>query len=135
MTRPTKVEQTREFFKRTLSNPLTNLLSNTRTPISRSRCGYKLEPPRAYTFKNNTDRYGWTTGANNTYHYCLYVQNGRVYDSPDYQLKTGLREIAKVGTVSVSARTRVLSIWHGWECSRGLKVWFWSWRRGRRESE
>jgi sulfite reductase (NADPH) hemoprotein beta-component len=60
------------------------------------RCGYKIEPPRAFKFANNTDRYGWTKGANGVHHYCLFVQNGRVFDSPDYQLKTGLREIAKV---------------------------------------
>lgn len=64
-----------------------------------NRCGYKLEAPRAYTFKNNTDRFGWTEGVNNTHHYGLYVTNGRILDTPNLQLKTGLREIAKVNTI------------------------------------
>jgi len=40
--------------------------------------------------------YGWTQGLNNTWHFTFFVQNGRIKDTPDYQLKTGLREIAKV---------------------------------------
>eukprot|EP00123_Amoebidium_parasiticum_P018811 comp24292_c0_seq1/m.45500 comp24292_c0_seq1/g.45500 ORF comp24292_c0_seq1/g.45500 comp24292_c0_seq1/m.45500 type:complete len:1448 (-) comp24292_c0_seq1:355-4698(-) len=63
-----------------------------------TRCGYKLQAPREYKLTNNSDRYGWTQGEGGNWHYCLYVTNGRVLDTPDLQLKTGLREIAKVHT-------------------------------------
>jgi len=60
------------------------------------RLGYKLQPARPYKFTDNSDRYGWTKGLNNSWHYCMFVQNGRVRDSPDYPLRTAIREIAKV---------------------------------------
>lgn len=60
------------------------------------RLGYKLQPPRPYKFTDNSDRYGWTKGLNNSWHYCMFVQNGRVRDSSDYPLRTAIREIAKV---------------------------------------
>lgn len=63
-------------------------------------CGFKLAPSRPYEFKNNGDRYGWMKGvdgeSNPTWHYGLFVSNGRVKDLPDYQLKTALREIAAI---------------------------------------
>ncbi|GES80661.1 sulfite reductase subunit beta [Rhizophagus clarus] len=61
-----------------------------------SRLGYKLEPLKEYKFENNADRYGWTKGADGKWHFCMYIENGRVIDLPGEQIKTGLREIAKV---------------------------------------
>eukprot|EP01134_Creolimax_fragrantissima_P004557 CFRG4557T1 len=58
------------------------------------RAGFKLAPCKPYTFKNNSDRYGWTKGVNGTNHYGLFVTNGRVIDTPELQLKTALKEIA-----------------------------------------
>ncbi len=60
------------------------------------RLGWKLEEAKPYQFDHNGDRYGWVEGNNGKWHFTLFVQNGRVKDFPDYKLKTGLREIAKI---------------------------------------
>ncbi|EQB38593.1 sulfite reductase [Virgibacillus sp. CM-4] len=61
------------------------------------RLGWELEAAKDYVFKHNGDSYGWIKGKSN-WHYTLFIQNGRVKDTDDYQLMTGLREIAKVHT-------------------------------------
>ncbi|MFC5452862.1 assimilatory sulfite reductase (NADPH) hemoprotein subunit [Paenibacillus aestuarii] len=63
-----------------------------------SRLGWQLEEARPYHFDHNGDRYGWVEGSNGSWHYTLFIQNGRVKDEENYQLMTGLREIAKVHT-------------------------------------
>ncbi|KAK9761148.1 Sulfite reductase [NADPH] subunit beta [Basidiobolus ranarum] len=60
------------------------------------RLGYKLEPARAYEFAHNGDRYGWRKDDNGTWQFGMYLENGRIKDTPDFMWKTGLREIAKV---------------------------------------
>jgi sulfite reductase (NADPH) hemoprotein beta-component len=61
-----------------------------------ARLGWALEPTRPYRFEHNGDRYGWTEGPQGMSHFTLFIENGRVNDSPDRPLMTGLREIAKV---------------------------------------
>ncbi|WP_009959818.1 NADPH-dependent assimilatory sulfite reductase hemoprotein subunit [Verrucomicrobium spinosum] len=58
--------------------------------------GYDLEPVRPYEFKDNGDRYGWVEDERGNFHYTLFVQGGRVLDTPGYPMRTGLREIAKI---------------------------------------
>jgi sulfite reductase (NADPH) hemoprotein beta-component len=58
--------------------------------------GYDLGPVRDFKFEDNGDRYGWTEGVNGRYNLTLFIQGGRVLDTPTYPLRTGLREIAKV---------------------------------------
>ncbi|KAL1915143.1 uncharacterized protein VTP21DRAFT_7624 [Calcarisporiella thermophila] len=58
--------------------------------------GYSFEAARPFTLDTNTDRYGWTQGADGKWHFGMYIENGRVHDSVDHRIKTGLREIAKV---------------------------------------
>jgi sulfite reductase (NADPH) hemoprotein beta-component len=60
------------------------------------RLGYELGTPRRFEFTDTGDRYGWVEGANGTSHYTLFIENGRVKDTPDYPMKSALREIAKV---------------------------------------
>ncbi|NNU90029.1 assimilatory sulfite reductase (NADPH) hemoprotein subunit [Anoxybacillus sp. CHMUD] len=62
------------------------------------RLGFELEEARPYHFEHNGDRYGWVEGVNGTWHFTLFVEGGRVKDTDDYLLMTGLREIAKVHT-------------------------------------
>ncbi|WP_026700820.1 assimilatory sulfite reductase (NADPH) hemoprotein subunit [Salibacterium aidingense] len=62
------------------------------------RLGWSLEEERPYHFEHNGDRYGWVKGSNNRWHLTLFIQNGRIKDSEDYQLMTALREIAKIHT-------------------------------------
>jgi len=59
-------------------------------------CGFKLGEPRDFKFEHNGDRYGWIEDHNGNFHYTMFIENGRVYDTDDYPLMTGLREIAKI---------------------------------------
>ncbi|WP_010531882.1 assimilatory sulfite reductase (NADPH) hemoprotein subunit [Lentibacillus jeotgali] len=61
------------------------------------RLGWDLEEARTFNFEHNGDRYGWVKG-NGRYHYTMFIQNGRISDTEDYPLMTGLREIAKIHT-------------------------------------
>ena len=58
--------------------------------------GYELEPVRPYEFTDNGDRMGWIEDERGNFHYTLFVEGGRVLDTPGYPMRTGLREIAKV---------------------------------------
>src|SRR5699024_4194633 len=62
------------------------------------RLGYPLAKAEPYHFDHNGDRYGWVKGSNQSYHYTLFIQNGRIIDSEDYPLMTGLKEIAQIHT-------------------------------------
>ncbi len=58
--------------------------------------GHPLEPARPYHFETNGDPYGWRQDHAGNWHYGLFIESGRVCDTPDYPLMTGLREIAKI---------------------------------------
>jgi sulfite reductase (NADPH) hemoprotein beta-component len=58
--------------------------------------GWKFMEPRPFTFKSNIDTFGWQKDENNLNHFTFFIENGRVEDTADFQMKTGLREIAKV---------------------------------------
>ena len=60
--------------------------------------GFELEKPREFSFEHNGDRYGWIEDHNGNWHFTLFVENGRVYDTDEYPLISGLREIAKIHT-------------------------------------
>ncbi|WP_151734588.1 assimilatory sulfite reductase (NADPH) hemoprotein subunit [Paenibacillus tengchongensis] len=62
------------------------------------RLGWQLEEARGYHFDHNGDRYGWVKGYDGKWNLTLYIQSGRIQDTDDYQLMTGLREIAKIHT-------------------------------------
>ena len=62
------------------------------------RLGRNLEAPRPFIFEHSGDRYGWIEGSNDTWHHTLFIQNGRILDTEDTPMMTGLREIAKVHT-------------------------------------
>ncbi len=61
-----------------------------------ARLGYKLLKPKPFEFEHNGDRYGWVDDENGASHLTLFVQNGRVRDTYDLPLRSGLRAIAKV---------------------------------------
>jgi sulfite reductase (NADPH) hemoprotein beta-component len=58
--------------------------------------GYELQPVRPYEFTTNGDNFGWHEDEKGNWHLNLFIQGGRVVDSPAFPIKTGLREIAKV---------------------------------------
>lgn len=60
------------------------------------RLGWDVEAPRPFTFEDSGDRYGWVEGVNDTWHHTLFIQNGRILDTEDYPMMTGIREIAKI---------------------------------------
>jgi sulfite reductase (NADPH) hemoprotein beta-component len=60
------------------------------------RLGYALEPARPFRFENTGDRYGWTKDHQGNWHYTVFIENGRVRDTPERLMKTGLAEIAKI---------------------------------------
>ena len=61
-------------------------------------CQFKLGSPREFHFEDNGDRYGWIKDHRGHWHFTLYVENGRVYDTKEYPLLSGLRAIAKIHT-------------------------------------
>ena len=60
--------------------------------------GYKFEEPRPFQFKSNIDTFGWQKDENGMNHFTFFIENGRVEDTAEFPMKTGLREIAKVHT-------------------------------------
>ena len=58
-------------------------------------CGFKLGEPRDFKFEHNGDRYGWIEDHTGNFHYTMFIENGRIRDTDEYPLMTGLREIAK----------------------------------------
>ncbi|MBK1791749.1 NADPH-dependent assimilatory sulfite reductase hemoprotein subunit [Persicirhabdus sediminis] len=72
--------------------------------------GYDLEPARPFEFTHNGDRFGWVEDTNGNSHLTLFVQGGRVIDKPGSQMKTGLREIAKIhkGDFRLTANQNVM---------------------------
>ncbi|MCG8434907.1 MAG: assimilatory sulfite reductase (NADPH) hemoprotein subunit [Gammaproteobacteria bacterium] len=58
--------------------------------------GWRLAAPRPYYFVSRGDRYGWVPGDDGGWHFTIFIQSGRVADSDNQLLRTGLREIAKI---------------------------------------
>jgi sulfite reductase (NADPH) hemoprotein beta-component len=63
-----------------------------------TRLGYKLEDAREYEFTSTGDRYGWVEGTNGKWNLGLFIEGGRIVDTEESPLKTGMLEIAKVHT-------------------------------------
>ncbi|TEW49019.1 assimilatory sulfite reductase (NADPH) hemoprotein subunit [Psychromonas algicola] len=66
-----------------------------------ARAGIKFEDSRPYKFTHRGDSFGWVKGIDGKEHLTLFIENGRILDFPadkfaGKQLKTGMREIAKI---------------------------------------
>ena len=61
-----------------------------------SRLGFALETPKPFQFTTTGDRYGWATSSDGLHRLTLFIQNGRVLDTPSVRLRTALREVAAV---------------------------------------
>jgi sulfite reductase (NADPH) hemoprotein beta-component len=61
-----------------------------------ARLGFALEPARAFAFTGTGDPLGWTHGDNGAWHFGLFVENGRIRDTPGRALRTGLQAIARI---------------------------------------
>ncbi|KAI7900993.1 thiamine diphosphate-binding protein [Cokeromyces recurvatus] len=60
-----------------------------------TRMGAQFEDPKPFEFKDNADRYGWTKGVDDKWHFCMFIENGKVKDWPDFQPKSGLCQLAQ----------------------------------------
>jgi sulfite reductase (NADPH) hemoprotein beta-component len=58
--------------------------------------GKEFEPARAFHFDSNVDTFGWVKDETGLNHFTFFIENGRIEDTAEFQMKTGLREIAKV---------------------------------------
>lgn len=56
----------------------------------------KFEEPRPFEFTSNIDTFGWQKDEFGMNHFLMFIENGRVEDTAEFPMKTGLREIAKV---------------------------------------
>ncbi|HKD75659.1 MAG TPA: NADPH-dependent assimilatory sulfite reductase hemoprotein subunit [Ktedonobacterales bacterium] len=61
------------------------------------RLGHALAPARAFAFTGNGDLPGWVEGDDGRWHLTLFVENGRVHDSGERRLLSGMHAIAKLG--------------------------------------
>ena len=60
------------------------------------RSGVEFVESRPYQFTFRGDRFGWVEGIEGKHHLTLFIENGRLIDSPNSPLKSGVAEIAKV---------------------------------------
>lgn len=60
------------------------------------RAGLGFEPPRPLRFTDTGDRYGWVEGEDGRWHLTLYIESGRVQDTPERPLMSGVRAIARI---------------------------------------
>jgi sulfite reductase (NADPH) hemoprotein beta-component len=60
------------------------------------RLGWRLGEAQPFHFDTNCDRFGWSQGLGGAWHYTVFVENGRVKDSGDLRMMSGLRRIAQV---------------------------------------
>ncbi|KAK1751986.1 hypothetical protein QBC47DRAFT_389413 [Echria macrotheca] len=58
--------------------------------------GKKFQEQKPFHFDSNVDTFGWTKDETGLNHFTFFIENGRIEDTADFQMKTGLREIAKV---------------------------------------
>lgn len=58
--------------------------------------GFKFERARPFEFTSNIDTFGWQKDEFGYNHFTMFIENGRIEDTADFPMKTGLREIAQV---------------------------------------
>ncbi|KAH8678733.1 hypothetical protein BGZ60DRAFT_482135 [Tricladium varicosporioides] len=58
--------------------------------------GQKFEKARPFKFQSNIDTFGWQKDEHGLNHFTFFIENGRIEDTAQFPMKTGLREIAKL---------------------------------------
>ena len=58
--------------------------------------GFELDEAKPFTFEHNSDRYGWLKDELGNWHVTLYIHSGRIIDSENNKMFTGLKEIAEI---------------------------------------
>ncbi|KIK61556.1 hypothetical protein GYMLUDRAFT_42557 [Collybiopsis luxurians FD-317 M1] len=74
------------------------------------RLGFALKEARPFRFHQNLDDYGWALGENGKHYFTMFIENGRIQDNPQKEIKTGLREIAQVhkGTLRLTTNQHLV---------------------------
>jgi len=74
------------------------------------RLGFALEPAQPYNFTSNGDPLGWIRGEDGRDHCTLFIQNGRVINTPDRPMMDGLRAVARVhkGTFRITPNQNLI---------------------------
>ncbi|KAK9453570.1 hypothetical protein V1511DRAFT_518789 [Dipodascopsis uninucleata] len=60
--------------------------------------GKKFEQEKPFFFESNIDHFGWIKDERGLNHYTMFIENGRVENTAEFQMKTGLRKIAEAMT-------------------------------------
>ncbi|KAF2143709.1 uncharacterized protein K452DRAFT_296697 [Aplosporella prunicola CBS 121167] len=58
--------------------------------------GQKFAEAKPFKFDSNIDTFGWQKDENGLNHFTMFIENGRIEDTADFPMKTGLCEIAKL---------------------------------------
>lgn len=56
----------------------------------------KFDAPRPFKFESNVDTFGWQKDEKGLNHFAFFIENGRIEDTAEFAMRTGLREIAKI---------------------------------------
>ncbi|KAJ5670456.1 Sulfite reductase subunit beta [Penicillium maclennaniae] len=59
--------------------------------------GLKFTEPRPFKFDSNVDTFGWLKDEKGLNHFTFFIENGRIEDTAEFAMRTGLRELAKLG--------------------------------------
>jgi sulfite reductase (NADPH) hemoprotein beta-component len=57
--------------------------------------GFSFEEAKPFHFDSNIDTFGWQRDEEGLNHFTMFIENGRVEDTPEFSMKTGLRELAE----------------------------------------
>jgi sulfite reductase (NADPH) hemoprotein beta-component len=58
--------------------------------------GRKFDEEKPFHFQSNIDTFGWQKDEHGLNHFTFFIENGRIEDTAEFPMRTGLREIAKV---------------------------------------
>lgn len=61
------------------------------------RLGWDLQPQKTFEFKATGDQFGWSQNHDESWNLTLFIQNGRVIDTDQLQLRTALAQVAELG--------------------------------------
>lgn len=58
--------------------------------------GQKFAEPRPFKFASNIDTFGWQKDEKGLNHFTFFIENGRIEDTAEFTMRTGLRELAEL---------------------------------------
>ncbi|KAJ5165894.1 hypothetical protein N7492_006190 [Penicillium capsulatum] len=58
--------------------------------------GLRFAEPRPFKFDSNIDTFGWQKDEKGLNHFTFFIENGRIEDTAEFTMRTGLRELAEL---------------------------------------